>query len=212
MFLLSSLLFRYVSIKIWSQVGHFTKSLFKGSVSTTWIWNLHSKAHDYDHQQSTLVIILRKIFASNLAHISLVCLWISGMHFHGVYHSNYESWLRDPKYIIPSAHRVYSLVGQGILNSDIGNSYQGIYITSGLYQLRWSEGIVNYIQLKYAACVSLICAILSTVGSYIHMHIIWAIDYKQFKKIFIHHLIALLGLGSVSWSGHQTHIALPMNR
>ena len=148
------MLFRYVSVNIWSKAGHFTKSLLKGSSTTSWIWNLHSDAHDYDQQQSTYTIILRKILASNLVHISLVCLWIRGIHFHGVYYSNYESWLRDPKHALPSAHQVYSLVGQGILNSDVGNSYQGIHITSGLYQLWRSEGIINSIHLKYAACVS----------------------------------------------------------
>ena len=134
------------------------------------------------------------------------------MHFHGAYYSNYEAWLRDSQYCFPSAHKVLSLVGQGILNSDIGKSYQGIYITSVLYQLWRSEGMMNSIQLKYAACVSLVCTVVSATGSYFHMHIAWAMDYKQFKKVIVHHSFVLLGLGSISWSGHQVHVSLPVNR
>ena len=46
-------------------------------------------------------LIARKVFSSNLAHLSLVFFWISGMHLHGAYLSNYDIWLKIPN---PSRH------------------------------------------------------------------------------------------------------------
>jgi len=127
------LFFRYINqnacarltSRVWSKAGHFNKALSKGPNTTTWIWNLHSDAHDFDMQQSSIAVITRKVFSSNLAHLSLVFFWISGMHFHGAYFSNYDIWLKDPKHYLPSAHNVWSLIGQ----------FQGIHITSGKIQL-----------------------------------------------------------------------------
>ena len=85
------LFFRYINHKVWSKAGHFNKALSKGPKTTTWIWNLHSDAHDFDMQYlykktATLAklaaVITRKVFSSNLAHLSLVFFWISYMHFH----------------------------------------------------------------------------------------------------------------------------------
>jgi photosystem I P700 chlorophyll a apoprotein A1 len=253
------LFFRYVNHKVWSKAGHFNKALSKGPKTTTWIWNLHSDAHDFEaHMQysykktATLVgagpgstgssrpagstrsagaspesigsaaVVARKVFSSNLAHLSLVFFWIGYMHFHGAYFSNYSAWLKDPKHCLPSAHNVWSLVGQDILNSDVGGYFQGIYITSGLFQLWRSEGIVTQVHLKYAACASLIGTIISCSGSYFHMHISWSLGiggagnmagfYKKFRCLLVHHLSVLFGLGSISWCGHQIHISVPLNR
>jgi photosystem I P700 chlorophyll a apoprotein A1 len=208
---------RLTSSKIWSKAGYVNKALSKGPKTTTWIWNLHSDAHDFDMQQSSIAVITRKVFSSNLAHLSLVFFWISGMHFHGAYFSNYDIWLKDPKHYLPSAHNVWSLIGQDILNSDIGNYFQGIHITSGIFQLWRSEGIITQIHLKYAIHASLIGTIISCLGSYFHMHISWSTGckaiycfYKKFKCLSIHHLSVLFGLSSISWCGHQIHISVPL--
>jgi photosystem I P700 chlorophyll a apoprotein A1 len=201
---------------VWSKPGAFNKALSKGGKggkTTTWIWNLHSDAHDFDsYQQSSP--IRRKVFSSNLAHLSLVFFWIGGMHFHGAYFSNYSAWLKHPKHCLPGAQIVYSLVGQDILNSDVGGYFQAIYITSGLFQLWRSEGIVSQVHLKYASIASLIGTIVCIIGAYFHMHISWSSTsfYKKFKCLAIHHTGILFGLSSISWCGHQIHIALPTNR
>ena len=93
----------------------------KAISSTTWVWSLHSDAHDYalgelTPQQTTS----SKIFSSNLAHLSLVFFWLAGMHLHGAYFSNYHCWLKDPKHSSPSAQSVWHLVGQDILNAEVG--------------------------------------------------------------------------------------------
>lgn len=132
--------FRYINTKLWSKAGHFNKALSKGPKSSTWIWNFHSDAHDFDMQQSFRSVLTRKVFSSNVAHLSLVFFWISSMHFHGAYFSNYDIWLKDPLHYFPSAHFVQPIIGQDILNSDLHSDFQGIHITSGIFQL-WSTNI-----------------------------------------------------------------------
>ena len=246
------LFYRYINTQVWSKGRtHFSKALSKGPKTTTWIWNLHSDAHDFHIQHLAFVAvssntsqqnnrftrraavlrlvavcssgmissmnIKRSAFSSNLAHLSLVFFWITGMHFHGAYFSNYDIWLKDPKHYFPSALSVWSFIAQDILNSDIGNYFQGIHITSGIFQLWRSEGLITQIHLKYACSASLIGTIISCSGSYFHMHISWSLGikrtfYKKFKCLSIHHSAVLFGLSSISWCGHQIHISVPPNR
>ncbi len=42
------------SFEKWSQPGHFDRSLARGPKTTTWIWNLHALAHDFDTHTSDL--------------------------------------------------------------------------------------------------------------------------------------------------------------
>jgi len=163
-------------------------------------------------QQSSIAVITRKVFSSNLAHLSLVFFWISGMHFHGAYFSNYDIWLKDPKHYLPSAHNVWSLIGQDILNSDIGNYFQGIDITSGIFQLWRAQGLMTQIHLKYASRGSLIGTIISKEISYFYMHSFCSSSFTSLRRV--HHLIVLFvlfGLSSITWSGHCIHIAYPAN-
>jgi photosystem I P700 chlorophyll a apoprotein A1 len=69
------------------------------------------------------------------------------MYFHGARFSNYEAWLTDPTHIKPSAQIVYAVVGQEILNGDVGGGFQGIQITSGFFQLWRGSGITSELQL-----------------------------------------------------------------
>ena len=45
------------------------------------------------------------------------------MYFHGARFSNYEAWLLDPIHIKPSAQVVWPIVGQEILNGDVGGRF-----------------------------------------------------------------------------------------
>ena len=83
--------------RLWSNAGHFSLALAKSAKTTTWIWDLHADAHDFDfpinlHQASSHRLTL----AANLAHLSVVLLWLAGMHFHGAYLSNVTAWQSDP--------------------------------------------------------------------------------------------------------------------
>jgi photosystem I P700 chlorophyll a apoprotein A1 len=202
------------------QAGSDNKALSKASngrlraTSTSWIWNLHSDAHDFDIQVDSGVVGLRKVFSSSLAHVGVVLFWLGGMHFHGAYFSNYSAWLKDPKHCLPSAQLVYAVVGQDMLNSDVGGYFQGIYVTSGLFNYWRSEGILGSFHLKCATCACIIGTIVCVFGAYCHMHILWSSTsfYGKFSSVSSHSMIVLLGLGCISWCGHQIHISLPYAR
>ena len=53
------------SFEKWAQPGHFSRTLAKGPKTTTWIWNLHADAHDFDSQTSSLEDISRKVFSAH---------------------------------------------------------------------------------------------------------------------------------------------------
>ena len=209
--------FRYINSRVWSQAGsgHFNKALAKGPKTTTWIWSLHADAHDFQQSasESTAGSVGAKVFSSGLAHLSIVFFWLGGMHFHGAYFSNYSAWLKDPK--TPGAQLVWSIVGQDILNQDLGGYFQSIRITSGFFQLWRSEGIVTQVHLKYAAAAALIGTIVTLWAAYFHMHISWSTSLRTLGSLSSYNraqLAILAGLGSISWAGHQIHIALPINR
>jgi photosystem I P700 chlorophyll a apoprotein A1 len=76
--------------------------------------NLHADAHDFDSQTSSLEEVSRKIFSAHFGQLAVIFLWISGMHFHGAYFSNYSAWLNDPVNIKQSSQVVWPIVGQEI--------------------------------------------------------------------------------------------------
>jgi len=94
---------------LWLSLGHYSLSLSKGLKSTTWIWNLYLLAHDFE---SYLVkpSVTSKVFASNLGYLSVIFLWLGGMHFYRFYFSNYNAWLLSPKTTLISAHIVWFIV------------------------------------------------------------------------------------------------------
>ena len=222
-------MYRYVNLNAWSKLGNYAKSLAKGPKSTTWVWELHSNAHDYlfhatgsttaTNQLVDGSSVRRKVLASNFAHLSVVLLWLGGMHFHGAYLSNYTAWLKSPIDVKPSAQFVWPIVGQSILNADVGGYFQGIYITSGLFHLWRSEGIVSSVQLKYASVAALLVSTICLVLAYIQQHVVSYTEYgsstgfyKKLSVILPHHLSIVGGLGSISWAGHQVHISTPVNQ
>ena len=128
------------SFEEWARPGHFSRTIAKGPDTTTWIWNLHADAHDFDSHTSDLEEISRKVFSAHFGQLSIIFLWLSGMYFHGARFSNYEAWLSDPTHIGPSAQVVWPIVGQEILNGDVGGGFRGIQITSGFFQIWRASG------------------------------------------------------------------------
>jgi photosystem I P700 chlorophyll a apoprotein A1 len=198
----------------WAKPGQFSRTLSKGPKTTTWIWNLHADAHDFDIQTNSLEEISRKIFSAHFGQLAVIFLWLSGMHFHGAYFSNYSAWLMNPTKIKPSAQVVWPIVGQEILNGDVGGNFQGVQITSGFFQLWRAEGITNENELYWTGLGGLIAAFLMLFAGWFHYHkaapkLEW---FQNVESMLNHHLAGLLGLGSLSWAGHQIHIALPINK
>lgn len=167
--------------RLWSRAGDFTVALSKGAKSTSWIWNLHSDAHDFEYTMLFCVYInrtlkgrlTRKVFSSNIAHLSLLFFFLSGIHFHGGYFSNHYTWNIDAidylaGVLLLSTNASFDL--QKMINSDLGSYYQGIDVTCGIFQLWRGEGIMSLVDLKYASIGSLMSTTISFIACYFHMH------------------------------------------
>ncbi|CAI0445481.1 unnamed protein product [Linum tenue] len=142
------------SFEEWARPGHFSRTIAKGPDTTTWIWNLHADAHDFDSHTSDLEEISRKVFSAHFGQLSIIFLWLSGMYFHGARFSNYEAWLSDPTHIGPSAQVVWPIVGQEILNGDIWRA----------------SGITSELQLYCTAIGALVFAALMLFAGWFHYH------------------------------------------
>jgi photosystem I P700 chlorophyll a apoprotein A1 len=202
------------SFEKWAKPGHFSKILSKGPTTTTWIWNLHADVHDFDSYSSDLQEISRKIFSAHFGQLGIIFIWLSGMYFHGARFSNYGIWLNNPVTVKPSAQIVWPIVGQEILNGDVGNGFRGVQITSGLFHVWRASGITNELELFSTALGGLFMAFLMFFAGWFHYHkaapkLKW---FQNAESMLNHHLSGLLGLGSLSWAGHQIHIALPINK
>jgi photosystem I P700 chlorophyll a apoprotein A1 len=202
------------SFEKWSKPGHFSRVLSKGPNTTTWVWNLHADAHDFDSHTTDLEDISRKIFSAHFGQLAIIEIWISGMFFHGARFSNYESWVVDPINIKPSAQFIWPVFGQEILNGDVGGGFQGLQITSGIFHIWRSSGIVSNFQLYVTAFVGLLVAFLFFFAGWFHYHkaapkLEW---FQNAESMLNHHLGGLLGLGCLSWAGHQIHVSLPINK
>ncbi len=201
------------SFETWGKPGHFDRTLAKGPKTTTWIWNLHANAHDFDSHTSDLEDISRKIFSAHFGHLAVVFIWLSGAYFHGARFSNYEAWLTNPTGIKPSAQVVWPIVGQEILNADVGGGFHGIQITSGLFQLWRANGITNSFELYCTAIGALVMAALMLFAGWFHYHkaapkLEW---FQNVESMMNHHLAGLLGLGCLGYAGQQIHVSLPIN-
>ena len=191
--------------------GHFDRALAKGPKTTTWIWNLHSRAHDFDSHTSDLEEVSRKIFSAHFGHLAVIFIWLSGAFYHGARFSNYSGWLADPTHVKPSAQVVWPVFGQEILNGDVGAGFHGIQITSGLFHMWRSWGYTNETQLLATAIGALVMAGLMLNAGVFHYHkaapkLEW---FQSVELMLNHHLAGLFGLGSLAWAGHLIHISLP---
>ena len=59
------------SFEEWARPGHFSRTLAKGPDTTTWIWNLHADAHDFDSHTGDLEEISRKVFSAHFGQLSM---------------------------------------------------------------------------------------------------------------------------------------------
>jgi photosystem I P700 chlorophyll a apoprotein A1 len=203
------MLYRRVSLNLWSScIGIFNSISSKGLSSTTWIWTLHALPHDFSMSRSCHLSVYRKIVSVGLAHLALVTLWLSGMLFHGAYFSNYVSWLRSPTSVKPSAQLVWSLVGQDILNGPLGDTFIGLYTTSGLFHIWRSQGLVSLVHLKMASFSAISSSIVLLVLAFLVIHVYPLYVSSTFSNSSA---LALSGLSSIAWSGHLVHIACPIN-
>ena len=202
------------TFELFGKPGHFDRALAKGPKTTTWVWNLHANAHDFDAHTSDLQEVSRRIFSAHFGHLAVIFIWLSGAFFHGARFSNYSGWLADPTHVKPSAQQVWAIFGQEILNGDMGAGFQGIQITSGLFQMWRAWGITSETQLMALAIGALVMAGLMLNAGVFHYHkaapkLEW---FQNVESMLNHHLAGLLGLGSLSWAGHVIHVSAPVTK
>ncbi len=202
------------TFELFGKPGHFDRSLAKGPKTTSWIWNLHANAHDFDAHTSDLQEVSRRIFSAHFGHLAVIFIWLSGAFFHGARFSNYSGWLADPTHVKPSAQVVWPIFGQEILNGDMGAGFQGIQITSGLFHVWRGWGITSETQLMALAIGALVMAGLMLNAGVFHYHkaapkLEW---FQNVESMLNHHLAGLLGLGSLSWAGHLIHVSAPVTK
>ncbi|KAL5067321.1 hypothetical protein RYX36_018208 [Vicia faba] len=172
------------SFEQWAKPAHFSRTIAKGPDTTTWIWNLHADAHNFDNHTSDLEEISRKVFSAHFGQLYIIFLWLSGMYFHGARFSNYEAWLNGPTHTRPSA------------------------------QIWRASGITSELLLYCTAIGALVFAALMLFAGWFHYHkaapkLAW---FQDVESMLNHHLADLLGLGSLSWAGHQVRVSLPINQ
>ncbi len=201
------------SFEKWAKPGFFDRTLARGPKTTTWIWNLHANANDFESHTSDLQDVSRKIFAAHFGQLAVIFVWLSGAYFHGARFSNYEAWLSDPLSIKPSAQVVWPIFGQEILNADVGGGFQGIQITSGLFYIWRAWGFTTTFQLYATAIGALVMAGLMLFAGWFHYHkrapkLEW---FQNVESMLNHHLSGLFGLGSLAWTAHLIHVSMPIN-
>jgi photosystem I P700 chlorophyll a apoprotein A1 len=202
------------TFELFGKPGHFDRALAKGPKTTSWVWNLHANAHDFDAHTSDLQEVSRRIFSAHFGHLAVIFIWLSGAFFHGARFSNYSGWLADPTHAKPSAQVVWPIFGQEILNGDMGAGFQGIQITSGLFHVWRGWGITSETQLMALAIGALVMAGLMLNAGVFHYHkaapkLEW---FQNVESMLNHHLAGLLGLGSLSWAGHLIHVSAPVSK
>ena len=129
--------------------GFWSSKLSKGPKTTTWIWNLHADAHDFDVHTGDAEEATRKIFSAHFGHLAVIFIWMSAAFFHGARFSNYSGWLADPTHVKPGAQQVWAVVGQEMLNGDLGANYNGIQISSGIFHMWRAWGITNAVSYTH---------------------------------------------------------------
>ena len=202
------------TFELFGKPGHFDRALAKGPKTTSWVWNLHANAHDFDAHTSDLQEVSRRIFSAHFGHLAVIFIWLSGAFFHGARFSNYSGWLADPTHVKPSAQVVWPIFGQEILNGDMGAGFNGIQITSGLFHVWRGWGITSETQLMALAIGVLVMAGLMLNAGVFHYNkaapkLEW---FQNVESMLNHHLAGLLGLGSLSWAGHLIHVSAPITK
>ena len=78
--------------------------------------------------------------------------------------------LNDPINVKQSSQVVWPIVGQEILNGDVGGNFQGVQTTSGWFQMWRAEGITSEVELYWIAIGGLIMSAVMLFAGWFHYH------------------------------------------
>jgi len=187
--------------------------------ATRRIWYGIATAHDLEmHDEMTTESLYQKIFASHFGHLAIIFVWTSGNLFHVAWQGNFEQWVLNPLKVKPIAHAIWDPhFGEPALKAFTrGGATNPVDISySGLYNWWYTIGIRTNSDL-YRGSIGLL--LLSTVllfAAWLHLQpkfkptVAW---FKNNESRLNHHIIGLIGVSSLAWSGHLIHVAIPESR
>ena len=187
--------------------------------TTRRIWFGLAVAHDFEsHDGMTEQKLYQKIFASHFGQLAIIFLWTSGNLFHVAWQGNFEQWGQDPLHVRPIAHAIWDPhFGQPAIEAFTrGGASTPVNIAySGVYQWWYTIGMRSNTDLYNGSVFLLVLAGVFLFAGWLHLQpkfrpgLSW---FKNNESRLNHHLSGLLGLGSLSWAGHQIHIGNPINK
>ena len=198
---------------LWTLRGGYSSDAIS---STTWVWNLHAEAHDYSSQLIPSTKVVTRLFATHFGHLSIVSAWFSAAFISGA--RLFTGPIIELCLLITlSTHPLGQLVWSSIysvqetIDQDSINS-SAIRITSGVFYVWRTVGLVSGDILFVVALAALVLALVWALGGWYHYHSIicggsW---FNDLESILVHHLTTVIGLACLGWAGHLIHVAYPI--
>jgi len=156
----------YRERKITSQT--FKVNATSACMSTARIFQLLGHVHDQDVHSTSMnsLDLAVRIFLIHWGHLAVLSLWLAGVAFHLAWQGNYDTWVTNPRGILPIAHDILDPhMGKASLEAS-----SGVVISySGLYNLMLSVGFVSGHQCYSATIILLLVAALLLVLGKFHL-------------------------------------------
>jgi photosystem I P700 chlorophyll a apoprotein A2 len=183
--------------------------------TTRRIWYGLATVHDFEsHDGMTEERLYQQIFKTHFSQIAVIFLWTAGNLFHVAWQGNFEAWISNPVVVKPIAHAIFdphfSASTMSAYGASEGFNTGSIRSFSGLYNLWLTIGLTTNQQLAMSSLGLLVlAALLLGAGQLSTAKLSW---FRNVEARLSHHLSAVIGLGSIAWTGHLVHVALPKSR
>jgi len=137
-------------------------------MSRTRIFQLLGHIHDQDVHSASMnsLDLTVQIFLIHWGHLAVLSLWLAGVAFHLAWQGNYDTWVTNPRGILPIAH---DILDPHISKASLEGS-SGVAISySGLYNVMLSVGFISGHQCYSATIILLLVAVLLLVLGKFHL-------------------------------------------
>jgi photosystem I P700 chlorophyll a apoprotein A2 len=135
----------------------FQEKATSACMSTARIFHVMGHIHDQESSHAVMnsLDLAVRIFLIHWGHLAVLFSWLAGVFFHLAWQGNYDTWVTNPRGILPIANDILDPhMGKASLeaSSGVAVSY------SGLYNLSMSIGFVSGHQCYSAAIILLLVA------------------------------------------------------
>ena len=146
----------------------FNTSATSACMSTGRIFQLLGHVHDQESSNSVMnsLDLAVRIFLIHWGHLAVLFCWLAGSFFHLAWQGNYDTWVTNPRGILPIAHDILDPhMGKASLEAS-----SGVVISySGLYNLMLSVGFVSGHQCYSATIILLLVSSLFLILGKFHL-------------------------------------------